>query len=92
MPRGGRREGAGRKPGSFTKRTKEVAEKLMLSGKTPLEFMLSVMRSPEADQRVRADMAKAAAPYMHPRLNSVEHVGEDGGPVQVILSGDDAEL
>lgn len=54
--------------------------------------MLSVMRCPEADQRVRADMAKAAAPYMHPRLNSVEHVGEDGGPVQVILSGDDAEL
>ena len=59
MPRGGRREGAGRKPGSFTKRTKEVAEKLMLSGETPLEFMLSLMRSPEADQRVRGQSRRA---------------------------------
>lgn len=44
MPRGGRREGAGRPSGALTKRTREVAERALTEGKTPLEVMLENMR------------------------------------------------
>ena len=32
---------------------------------TPLEFLLSVMRNPGVDEKLRIDAAKAAASYMH---------------------------
>ena len=38
------------------------------SGLTPLDYMLSVLRDEKADARRRDDMAKAAAPYVHPRM------------------------
>ena len=41
---------------------------------------------------LRADMAKAAAPYFHPRLNAIEHKGDDRWPLIVILNEDDAKL
>lgn len=41
---GGKREGAGRKPGSLTKRTREIAERAAAEGKTPLEVLLENMR------------------------------------------------
>jgi hypothetical protein len=43
---------------------------------SPLAYMLAVMRDPEADSKRRDDMAKTAAPYVHPRLTSVDHGGE----------------
>jgi hypothetical protein len=42
------------------------------SGETPLEYMLRVMRDTKADTHRRDEMAKAAAPYIHPRLASIE--------------------
>lgn len=69
---GGRRAGAGRKPGSATKKTREIAEAALESGQSPLEYLLSIMRDPMADEDKRIDCAKAAAPYIHPRLSSVE--------------------
>src|ERR1700722_10281782 len=72
MARGGFRRGAGRKPGSLTRRTRDVAERAAECGETPLEFMLRTMRDPTIDIDRRADMAKAAAPYVHPRLASIE--------------------
>jgi hypothetical protein len=90
--RGGRRSGAGRKPGSATKKTREIAEKAMEQGITPLEFMLNIMRAeaPETEDprlmldamAMRFEAAKAAAPYMHPRLAAVEHSGPNGGPIE----------
>jgi hypothetical protein len=44
MSYGGKREGAGRKAGSLTKRTREIAERSMAEGKAPLEVMLDNMR------------------------------------------------
>ncbi len=44
MARGGNREGAGRKTGSLTKRTREIAERAMATGKSPLDVMLDNMR------------------------------------------------
>ena len=73
MPRGGKRAGAGRKPGSTTKKTKEIADKAIESGLTPLEYLLSEMRDTTLEREKRLDAAKAAAPYVHPRLNAVDH-------------------
>ncbi len=94
--RGGVRQGAGRKAGSATKKTREIANKAASDGVTPLEFMLSIMREepPETeDERVRMDQiamrfeaAKAAAPYIHPRLAAIEHTGAEGGPIDHSLS------
>lgn len=90
--RGGRRTGAGRKPGSATKKTREIADRAAAEGITPLEYMLSIMRAePRPDLgpkdwlaavTMRFEAARAAAPYMHPRLAAVEHTGEDGGPIR----------
>jgi hypothetical protein len=44
MPRGGPRTGAGRKPGATTKKTREIADKAVELGITPLEVMLGTMR------------------------------------------------
>lgn len=43
MARGGKREGAGRPKGALTERTREVAERAIAEGKTPLEIMLDNM-------------------------------------------------
>jgi hypothetical protein len=47
--------------------------------------MLRVMRDTKADTHSRDDMAKAAAPYIHPRLASLEQSVETE-TVQCIIS------
>jgi hypothetical protein len=94
--RGGARKGAGRKAGSATKRTREIADKAAGEGITPLEYMLEVMRTEPGDnleprelaiaQTLRFEAAKAAAPYMHPRLAAIEHTGGEGGPIDHSLT------
>jgi hypothetical protein len=44
MARGGKREGAGRKVGALTKRTRETAERALAEGMSPLDVMLDNMR------------------------------------------------
>jgi hypothetical protein len=84
MARGGSRAGAGRKKGSTTKRTREIAEKAFSEGITPLEVMLQAMRRhAEADNwDDAAEIAKNAAPYMHPKLAAVEHSGPNGDAIR----------
>ncbi|WP_368911891.1 hypothetical protein [Taklimakanibacter deserti] len=43
----------------------------------PLELMLKIMRDETADLQTRMDMAKAAAPYFHPKLSSIEYRAPD---------------
>lgn len=71
---GGRRKGAGRKPGAATSKTREIADMAAAKGITPLEVMLEAMNSlREAGELERAaSVAKDAAPYIHPKLSSVE--------------------
>lgn len=79
MARGGSRPGAGRKKGQVSQQTelrKQIAEKALSEGITPLEFMLSVLRDEGQEQSARFQAAKEAAPYIHPRLAAVEHSGE----------------
>jgi len=79
--KGGKREGSGRKIGTANKRTREIADKAAEEGITPLEYMLQVMRDEAAEDPRRDDMAKAAAPFIHPRLQTtmLKGTGKDGG-------------
>lgn len=64
---------------------KEAREKAADGGISPLDYMLDVLRDESMETSARMDAAKAAAPYVHARLASVEHKGEGGGPLQVII-------
>lgn len=84
MARGGSRPGAGRRKGTPNKASAARQKRVAASGATPLEYMLSVMRDGTADSSRRDDMAKACAPYVHPKLASLQHTGANGGPIQTI--------
>ena len=91
----GRKTGGGSRKGKPNKRTVAklaLADRLRKKGITPLEYMLRVMRSRSKNvtEERRDDMAKAAAPYMHPRLNAIQHTGKDGEPIRVTFTGLDA--
>lgn len=135
MARGGKRKGAGRPAGAITKRTREVAERALATGMSPLDVMLDNMRhfqqvaldaeatlegltaeefsaqvapntSPEDQfkfllaqvkktagfRQMAQDAARDAAPYVHPKLASVEHSGPNGGPIKLNILPEDAEL
>jgi hypothetical protein len=72
MARGGARPGAGRKTGVPNKVTQELQKAVAEEGLTPLQFLLQVMRSGDHDVQMRVTAAKAAAPYVHPSLSSVD--------------------
>ncbi len=80
MSRGGKREGAGRPAGAVTRRTREIADRALAEGISPLEVMLSTMRwlYGEKKRTEACAIAKDAAPYLHPRLSSIEATGKDG--------------
>lgn len=64
----------GRKKGSRNKAT--IARENEINGRrmSPLAYMLKVMRNSKADKDRRDRMGVAAAPYVHPRLNSIQGV------------------
>jgi len=72
MGHGGKRKGSGRKKGTTNKINAEARKKAFESGLTPLEYMLNIMRDKRQKQGRRDDMSKAAAPYLHPKLSSVD--------------------
>ena len=88
---GGRRPGAGRKPGSKTKKTAIIAQQARDAGITPLEVMLNTMRrlwqlhldSGDLGLAVQAcAVAREAAPFCHPRFCGIayQESGPDGKP------------
>jgi hypothetical protein len=80
--RGGRRPGAGRLKGIANKRTREIANQVMASGQSPLEFMLSVMRNPKNPTEMWMEAAVKAAPFCHARLQAIQHTGSEGEGIQ----------
>lgn len=72
MPRGGYRPGAGRPKSAKSPKAKalekvpsDIKKAARKSGLSPLEYMLEVMNSEEADDARRDRMAVAAAPFVH---------------------------
>jgi hypothetical protein len=74
----------GRKKGSLNKITSEMKAAVAASGETPLQYMLRVMRDPNSNAHRRDEMAKAAAPYIHPRLASLEQSVETETVLNII--------
>lgn len=88
MARGGKREGAGRRKGTVTEQTRrklELAAKAESEGVTPIEIMLTLMRTlwdqatddsgkvVNIGKAMQANVvAKDAAPFIHPKLSSVQ--------------------
>lgn len=77
--RGGARPGSGRPKGVKNKTTimreelhQEVLTRAVENAETPLEVMLGIMRDPNTEPSMRFEAAKAAAPYVHPRLSQVD--------------------
>jgi hypothetical protein len=67
---------AGRKRGTKNKRTVALtaaSENAILSGLTPLDYLLGIVRDPAKDERLRFDAAKAAAPFVHPKLQTIDN-------------------
>ncbi len=75
MARGGARQGAGRKAGLPNKKTAQRTAEIEASGLTPLDYMLAILRDETLSTEDRFEAAKAAAPYVHPKLAAVEHSG-----------------
>jgi hypothetical protein len=98
MARGGKRQGAGRKKNTPNKANALREARIAASGITPLDVMIQDMRfhydlyqeamanrdiaSAKAELKEARDAAKDAAPYTHPRLAAVEHMGKGGGPIE----------
>jgi hypothetical protein len=81
-PKGTPKSG-GRKKGIPNKKSVARTEAIEASGLTPLEFMIQCMRNGAMPEDFRLDAAKAAAPYVHPKLTSVELKGDPNAPVEV---------
>src|SRR5260221_7486186 len=94
MPRGpqpGERRG-GRRKGTPNKKTREFRESVEASGLTPLEYMLAVLRDETAPVERRHEMAKAAAPFVHPRLQTTKLQGDRDAPLFDLSGLTDNEL
>lgn len=75
MARGGKRAGSGRPKGVRNRNTNEIIKAAAAHGLTPLDYMLGELNNPNTDIDRRDRLAAAAAPYLHPRLQSVQHSG-----------------
>ena len=83
MPRGGVRPNSGRPKGAKNVKTLEQVQAVVASGLSPLEYLLSVVRDVGADEGKRIDAAKAAAPYVHAKLQPVDGDGDTKQTVEV---------
>lgn len=93
MAKGGSRPGAGRPKGAINRIAAAEREALLNDGGlTPLAYMTRIFRDERADQVRRDDMAKAAAPYFHPKLANVEVGGKNGEAIKIHLTAVDARL
>ena len=79
----------GRKLGTPNRATTAVAIKaeVAASGEIPLDYMLRIMRDESVEPSRRDEMAKAAAPYVHPKLAAIEnrHGVTEENPLKLIL-------
>ena len=87
--RGGARVGAGRKAGTTDKALRKISADRVLNAtgtgpdKTPMAYMLGVMNDDGQKASIRLQAAIAVAPYIHPKLSSVEVKGNNTSTLQV---------
>jgi hypothetical protein len=83
MPSGGKRRGAGRPKGARNRVKVEAFRAAAATGELPVEYLLRIMRDPDAGWQRQDAAAAAAAPYLHPKLSSIEHSGEIARPTVI---------
>jgi hypothetical protein len=84
---GGSRAGAGRPPGAVNETTKLIRAAAQKHGPEMIDELVRLAKESESDAaRVAAANAVLDRGYGRPK-QSVEHSGEDGGPVQVTIAG-----
>jgi hypothetical protein len=69
---GGRRTGAGRPKGRKNHKTEKQIGAVSETGMTPLEYLTSIYQNEMEEKKDRIDAAKAAAPYVHAKLSSID--------------------
>lgn len=77
----------GRQKGTPNKASLAHAAKIAESGLTPLDYMLGILRDEGADVTRRDWAAEKAAPYIHPKLATVEQKGDLKFTVEVVRFG-----
>jgi hypothetical protein len=91
MPGGGSKPGerrGGRKKGQPNKVTLAKEAIVAAGGITPLDYMLKILRDATRTDEERMDAAKAAAPYSHARLQSVDNTHRHSFDLGSILDAD----
>ena len=76
---------AGKPRGTLNKDTRAIMEAAEATGRAPLAIMLEAMHKAwdSGDIESATKYAALAAPYCHPRLQSVEHAGKPEKPVKL---------
>jgi hypothetical protein len=49
------------------------------------KFLLAKVKHAAGLRQMAHECARDAAPFIHPKLASVAHTGEDGGPLQIVI-------
>jgi hypothetical protein len=63
----------------------EALAAIRASGAAPLDYLLQVIRDESLELAKRLDAAKAAAPYVHPRLASLAVGNQDDKPFEQVI-------
>ncbi len=72
LPKTGGRKRLNKRTITQQEQSKTVAQAAKEAGLSPLQYMLEIMRDPDTLPQRRDDMAKACAPYVHPKLAAVD--------------------
>src|SRR5262249_12303201 len=78
---------SGKPKGALNKSTRAIMEAANATGQAPPEIMLEAMHKAwdAGDIENATKYAALAAPYCHPKLQSVEHSGKDDSPVRLVV-------
>lgn len=89
---GGKRAGAGRKPGSRNRKSLEAMRRLRGTDADPITALLRIATKAEkaSDDALAFQCYKELASYCYPKLKAIEHSGSDGGAltIQVVKLAD----
>jgi hypothetical protein len=88
MGHGGKRPGAGRKPGATTRRTRATADRDAALGLLdPLDLVLERMRAEYAagNYAEAVRLAEIALPYKHPKLANLATNNRTAGTTEVVV-------
>jgi hypothetical protein len=69
---GGRRPGAGRKRGGFSRLTKETIEKALAAPCHPVDFLLQMVADEKLAMKERGAAAQSLLPYVATKLSAAE--------------------